>query len=65
MNNFITCYFLFRNYNLDLFQVGLLLAAKACFDVREAPAFWAKMELVESNEVSDFQILDSANILKA
>ena len=27
-------------------QVGLQLAAKACFDVREAPAFWGLMELI-------------------
>jgi hypothetical protein len=29
------------------------LAAKACFDVREAPAFWAKMELVETADTSE------------
>lgn len=27
-------------------EVGLLLAAKACFDVREASAFWAKMAII-------------------
>ncbi len=27
-----------------------MLAAKACFDVREAPAFWALMELSETEE---------------
>ena len=26
--------------------VGLELSSKACFDVREAPAFWAKMQLI-------------------
>merc|ERR1711915_788442 len=25
-------------------KVGLFLAAKACYDVREAPAFWGKMK---------------------
>lgn len=27
-------------------EVGLLLAAKACFDVREASAFWHKMAII-------------------
>ena len=32
-------------------EVGLKLASKACFDVREAPLFWAKMQVVsEMNE---------------
>ena len=33
-------------------QVGLQFAAKACFDVREAPALWGLMELLA--EVSPF-----------
>lgn len=32
-------------------EVGLILAAKACLDVREASAFWYKMALIE-REVS-------------
>ena len=35
-----------RDMETEADEVGLKLAAKACFDVREAPAFWAKMELV-------------------
>lgn len=31
--------------------VGLKLAAKACYDVREAPVFWAKMKLVNESPV--------------
>ena len=31
-------------------EVGLLLAAKACFDVREAPTFWAMMEMNENED---------------
>ena len=27
-------------------EVGLTLASRACFDVREAPLFWAKMQVV-------------------
>ena len=30
--------------------VGMELASKACFDIREAPAFWAKMKLIERKE---------------
>lgn len=31
--------------------VGLKLAAKACYDVREAPVFWAKMKLVNESPI--------------
>lgn len=34
-------------------EVGLILAAKACFDVREAAAFWKKMEIIEHARESD------------
>ena len=27
--------------------VGIELASKACFDVREAPVFWGKMQMLE------------------
>ena len=27
-------------------EVGLKLASKACFDVRQAPVFWAKMNAI-------------------
>lgn len=39
-----------REMELEADEVGLQLAAKACFDVREAPALWAKMELIEKQE---------------
>ena len=54
---------LFRKISILLFElpysrkleteadiVGLELASKACFDIREAPAFWAKMQLIELKE---------------
>ncbi|CAL8145961.1 unnamed protein product [Orchesella dallaii] len=31
-------------------KVGLILAAKACFDIREAPVVWAKMRLVDGDD---------------
>nr|ALS04202.1 mitochondrial metalloendopeptidase OMA1 [Acartia pacifica] len=34
-------------------EVGLIMAAKACFDVREAPAFWAKLALKDGNTDED------------
>lgn len=34
--------------------VGLELAAKACFDVRETSAFWHKMSIIESTEGVNF-----------
>ena len=35
--------------------VGLQLAAKACFDVRETSAFWHKMAIIEKTEGIQFQ----------
>ena len=39
-------------------DVGLVLAAKACLDVRKAPEFWSKMSLNRDdtlqNEVDTF-----------
>ncbi|KAK7067717.1 metalloendopeptidase, partial [Halocaridina rubra] len=34
-----------RNLEEEADSVGLKLAAKACFDVREASAFWGKMSV--------------------
>lgn len=34
-----------RQMETEADRVGLVMAAKACFDVREAPAFWGKMKL--------------------
>lgn len=39
-----------RKLELEADEIGLLLAAKACFDVREASAFWSKMSLMQSEE---------------
>ena len=39
-----------RELELEADVVGLTLAAKACFDVREAPAFWKRMEFYEEIE---------------
>ena len=33
--------------------VGLEISSKACFDVREAPAFWGKMQLISETEVRE------------
>ncbi|ODM98402.1 Metalloendopeptidase OMA1, mitochondrial [Orchesella cincta] len=33
-------------------EVGLVLAAKACFDIREAPVVWAKMGLLGKDDIS-------------
>lgn len=40
-------------------EVGLTLAAKACFDVREAAAFWKKMEIIENARASDMAIANA------
>ena len=36
--------------------VGLEIASKACFDVREAPAFWGKMALIVENQIGEVEI---------
>ena len=38
--------------------MGLLFAAKACFDVREAPAFWGVMQLMAEVKI---QYLETAS----
>jgi len=38
-----------RGMEMEADEVGLELAAKACFDVREAPALWGKMELMSED----------------
>ena len=42
-------YDFFRHLEIEADEVGLKLASKACFDVREAPLFWAKMLAVSQN----------------
>ena len=34
-------------------EVGLKLASKACFDVRVAPVFWAKMNALSHSDLKD------------
>ena len=34
-------------------EVGLKLASKACFDVRAAPVFWAKMNALSHSDLKD------------
>ena len=49
-----------RDMELEADQVGLLLAAKACFDVREAPALWQLLEMMEEDPLAkdkDFEFL--------
>ena len=45
-----------RRHEMEADEVGLMMAAKACFDVREAPALWEIMEIIDSldceNEMS-------------
>ena len=35
-------------------EVGLQLASKACFDIREAPVVWAKMNAISEMKVNNF-----------
>ena len=35
-------------------EVGLQLASKACFDIREAPVVWAKMNAISEMKVNTF-----------
>ena len=49
-----------RDMELEADEVGLLLAAKACFDVREAPALWKLLEMLEEDPLAkdkDFEFL--------
>lgn len=47
-----------RKLELEADEVGLQLAAKACFDVREASAFWTKMGLM-SNALEDVEFIST------
>lgn len=47
-----------RDLETEADAVGLVLAAKACFDVREAPAFWGRLEMDEEVE----EIVKDGNI---
>ena len=45
-------------------EVGLILAAKACFDIREAPKFWARMAQEEEpfGEVTVFMTIHMVKV---
>ena len=43
-----------RQMETEADEVGLQLASKACFDVREAPVIWAKM--IAISEIEDDQV---------
>nr|XP_037287668.1 metalloendopeptidase OMA1, mitochondrial-like [Rhipicephalus microplus] len=47
-----------RKLELEADEVGLQLAAKACFDVREASAFWTKMRLM-GNALDDVEFIST------
>jgi len=38
-----------RNMEIEADEVGLMMASKACFDVREAPVLWARLELLSTD----------------
>jgi len=38
-----------RDMEMEADEVGLVMAAKACFDVREAPALWELMEIMSED----------------
>ena len=42
-----------RECEMEADEVGLMMAAKACFDVREAPALWEIMEIFDSLDDED------------
>ncbi|CAF3977765.1 unnamed protein product [Rotaria sp. Silwood2] len=47
-------------------EIGLMLAAKACFDVRESVTFWKAVDVAEANqEVSEFLSTHPANAKRA
>lgn len=45
-----------RELETEADKVGLELAAKACFDVREAAAFWRKMEFITSQDPDGVEV---------
>ncbi|XP_077498318.1 metalloendopeptidase OMA1, mitochondrial-like [Amblyomma americanum] len=47
-----------RKLEREADEVGLQLAAKACFDVREASAFWTKMSLMQ-NALEDVEFIST------
>jgi len=45
-----------RELETEADKVGLELAAKACFDVREAAAFWRKMEFLSTQDPNEIKV---------
>ena len=45
-----------RAQEMEADEVGLMMAAKACFNVREAPAVWQVMELISDNPEDDMDL---------
>jgi len=51
-----------REMEMEADEVGLVMAAKACFDVREAPALWGLMQLMSDDPLEtdeDFEFLST------
>ncbi|KAK7793882.1 hypothetical protein R5R35_003566 [Gryllus longicercus] len=48
-----------RQAEMEADDVGLTLAAKACFDIREAPCFWKKMKAMTSDGLDDLEWLST------
>ena len=46
-------------------EVGLQLASKACFDIREAPVVWAKMNAISEMKVNTFIVFFFDNPFKS
>ncbi|XP_072045925.1 metalloendopeptidase OMA1, mitochondrial-like [Amphiura filiformis] len=48
-----------RNLESEADEVGLQIAAKGCFDVRESVAFWEGMNVREDDELKDIELLST------
>jgi len=47
-----------RDMEMEADEVGLIMAAKACFDVREAPALWGLMEFLAEDPLENDKDLE-------
>lgn len=47
-----------RDMETEADEVGMEMAAKACFDVREAPAFWGKMQMLSEDPMENDKDLE-------
>ena len=48
-----------RNMETEADEIGLSLASRACLDVREAPAFWARMAVLEKDQEQPPELLST------